>query len=569
MYELRLACLDRIANAALAVIRSGEFLFFVQNGKNTLPPRLALNHNSMALKIIAVIAATTALIQLSFPPGVVPFLALVCWVPCFLLGFGETSGKILVLTWFAAACVNWLINIWSLQYYPIEALEQPVWLSRLLLLFIAFWSAIPYAIAAFLSWKWLSVETCFRKWLQPVVFTVLLGIWPIPFPGGMYLAFYKVPSIFQWAAVGGSMALNFWIFLASFVVARVVHLFILERIFHVRAFLQIAIVFAATIIPGALIYAHWCEEEEVALASGEKLSAVLVQPAIPPSKINRIRVPFPEDYRENDIWLIPMSKTAKSRHPELELVVWPEVPIPIGYLNDPEQKAMIDTWMESFQKPLLFCSTERAGSEEDPASEAVRQAVHLLTPGGDHQQTSKKNLIPFSEYLPLEDRFPAMRKLFPKVSQFKRGTEWTPLDLGSIKLGPMVCYDDMFPGSARRWKREGADILISLSNDSWFGDTRMQDIRLAAGMLCAVETRLPWLRAENAGYTLACFPSGRLVGEGEAPLFKRDYVSVDAPLLAGRHSWRMPECLFIALITFSMLALGAIDFWFRSSKEGE
>ena len=90
-------------------------------------------------------------------------------------------------------------------------------------------------------------------------------------------------------------------------------------------------------------------------------------------------------------------------------------------------------------------------------------AVHLLTAEDGHQQTSKKNLIPFSEYLPLEDRIPAMRKLFPNVNQFQEGTDWVPLELGSIKLGPLVCYDDMFSENARRWKQEGADILVSLS----------------------------------------------------------------------------------------------------------
>ena len=501
------------------------------------------------------------MIQLSFPPGAVPVLALICWVPCFLLGFLETNWKVPVWAWFATAFVNWLIHTWPLQYYPIEAFGQPVLTSRFLLAAAAWWSSIPYAAAAFVSHKWLANGSRPGRWLPPVVFTVLSGIWPVPFPGGMHLALYRVPWVFQWAEVGGSMALNFWIFLTSFLIARGIHATLSERILPGSVSLQLLAVLAIILIPGALRYGCWCEREDLAIENQEVFRAALVQPALPAPGINRERVPFPENYRRNDIWLIPISNTAKASHPDLQLVVWPEVPIPVGYGSDPKRKAMIDTWLATFRKPLLFCSTEKKSDSRDGGPDFEMQTMHLLTPDGKHQQAAKKLLIPFSEYLPLEDQIPVMRKIFPNVNRFKRGTEWTSFVLGPVQLGPMVCYEDMFPEIARKWKKEGANILVSLSNDSWFGDTRMQEIRLAAGMLCAIETRLPWLRCENAGYTLACLPSGRLLEKRTAPLFKRAFVFVEAPLVTENQAWRIPATFFMLLIMSCMLMAGWIECW--------
>lgn len=504
-----------------------------------------MNAPGKGTTILAVFAASTFLIQLSFPPGIIPLLALVCWVPCFWFGFREKGGKLPVLAWFAVASFNWLISLWSLQHYPIEAFDQPVWLSRLLLLATALWSSIPYGVAAFVAQKWCSGA---RFWLQPVIFPVLLAIWPVPFPGGMYLAFYQLPWIFQWAEVGGSWILSFWIFLTSFLVARGIHVAVSERAFPRIKLVQVLAVLALILIPGGLRFQFWRGQEEVALAKGEVFRSALVQPALPAPRINRDRVPFPEEYQENDVWLIPISNTAGTQHPDLQLVVWPEVPLPVGYRTDPERKEMIDSWLASLDRPLLFCSTERITGSGDGGPAFESQAVHLLTADGGHQETSKKRLIPFSEFLPFEDRMPWLRKLFPQVKRFEGGTEWKPMTLGSIELGPMVCYDDMFPGVARKWKGEGAEILVSLSNDSWFGDTRMQDIRLAAGMLCAVETRLPWLRCENAGHTLLCLPSGRLVGKGEVPLFRRGYVHAEVPLLGETRTGRISGLLVLVLL---------------------
>lgn len=125
------------------------------------------------------------------------------------------------------------------------------------------------------------------------------------------------------------------------------------------------------------------------------------------------------------------------------------------------------------------------------------------TPLGHHD---KVHLLPFAEYVPRP--FPRPARGRPETAP---GAEPRVLRLGSHGLGPLVCYEVLFADLARRLARDGAGVLVNLSNDAWFGRTGAVEQHLAASMYRAIETRRPLVRATHTGVTGAFDAAGRLV----------------------------------------------------------
>jgi apolipoprotein N-acyltransferase len=117
----------------------------------------------------------------------------------------------------------------------------------------------------------------------------------------------------------------------------------------------------------------------------------------------------------------------------------------------------------------------------------------------------KVRLLPFAEYAPwpFAGRWLGIAPSTPGAAP--RTLRWR-----EVGLGPLVCYEVLFPGLARRLAREGSGILVNLANDSWFGATGAAEQHLAAAMYRAIETRRPILRATHSGITAGIDARGRI-----------------------------------------------------------
>ena len=165
---------------------------------------------------------------------------------------------------------------------------------------------------------------------------------------------------------------------------------------------------------------------------------------------------------------------------------------------------------------------KRAGAKllmaggDDVVSNRTYNAVALYTPDGEAEGGlravyHKQHLVPFGEYIPFDKWITPLQKLSPVGVSLHPGepTLFT-VDVGgrTLKIAPLICYEDTDPALAAKAKKMGADLIVLVTNDSWFSNSAEAEAHTAQAVLRAVETGLPIVRVGNSGVTGVIRPDG-------------------------------------------------------------
>ncbi len=225
-----------------------------------------------------------------------------------------------------------------------------------------------------------------------------------------------------------------------------------------------------------------------------------------------------------------------------------------------------------FTAPLVFgASSYRV--PYDSADYPYNSAFFLV---GDRlvARYDKRNLLWFSEHIPLVDTFPWLADVLPRGSgNFARGTELTtfPLEIDETthRLGPMICLEDTLPGYGRELASLHPDLLVNLTNDTWFGESAEPWQHLALSVFRAVELRTDLVRAVNTGVTAFVDATGRVrehteVVDPAAHPTPMSGILAQTALLEGGHTvfariGNLPAYLVIAVTLFLALAWPAFE----------
>ena len=165
--------------------------------------------------------------------------------------------------------------------------------------------------------------------------------------------------------------------------------------------------------------------------------------------------------------------------------------------------------VRAFGAPVLAGSTLLGPGG---AAEPVRNAAWLFSEDGASAPYVKRHLVPFGEFIPLDETIPALRRLAPAGVTCAAGEGPVLLDLplrrgGTARLSPLICFEDTVPATARASARE-ADILVSISNDAWFDGSCEALQHHAEAAFRAIENGLPLVRASNRGVCAVIRPWG-------------------------------------------------------------
>ena len=183
---------------------------------------------------------------------------------------------------------------------------------------------------------------------------------------------------------------------------------------------------------------------------------------------------------------------------------------PTGLPDDPQRA------QRGFHTPLLVWHAHPGGSSPYPYNSAL-----LLDGNGTIRGHFDKNiLMVFGEYIPFYEQMGWLHKLIPETSNFARGTDVEVLPLeragGTINLGPMICYEDIFPSFGRRLVDKDPNILINITNDAWFGRTSEPFEHMALSVYRTIEMRLDLVRVVNTGVSAFIDSTGRVIWKGPA-----------------------------------------------------
>ena len=198
--------------------------------------------------------------------------------------------------------------------------------------------------------------------------------------------------------------------------------------------------------------------------------------------------------------------------PHLGLIVWPESPAPF-YTTDPAFREAVSNLAREARAWMLVGSLgiRNAGETPEHATQLFNSAS-LVSPGGEWvSRYDKMHLVPFGEYVPFKRVFGFAGGLTKEVGDFSPGTSRAPLQAGDAKLGVFICYESIFPDEIRQLAANGAQVLVNVSNDGWYGDSGAYAQHLKQARMRAVENNRWLLRDTNTGVTASIDPYGRVV----------------------------------------------------------
>ncbi len=245
---------------------------------------------------------------------------------------------------------------------------------------------------------------------------------------------------------------------------------------------------------------------------------------------------------------------ACGQHPDL--VVFPETTLPFPLFQDMERSV-------SFLNEVSRCGVPTVvgtyhWTKRSDGYYSMNRAYLLNGYAATKGWYDKMHLVPFGEYVPLKRLFPFVTQIVGFRNGFTPGNSTRPLPFKEGGIGVLICYESIFPGIARSEVRDGAEFLVNMSNDSWFGDTLAPYQHLAAAVFRAVENRRWLMRATNSGISAFVDPWGRVVGRGG--LYTREVLMhrvwpVKGETVATRSGDYLPICSLILTVLVLLLSL--------------
>ncbi|HSW49071.1 MAG TPA: apolipoprotein N-acyltransferase, partial [Bryobacteraceae bacterium] len=185
------------------------------------------------------------------------------------------------------------------------------------------------------------------------------------------------------------------------------------------------------------------------------------------------------------------------------LLIWPEVPAPFDYEEDHEFRSGATRLARAARTSFLFGAVSRT-PEGAPLNSAV-----MIGPGGDYLgRYDKMNLVPFGEFVP--PLFGFVNRITKSAGDFHPGSNLTIFRSDGRRIGAFICYEAALPQFVRRFTAGGAEVLVNISNDGWFGRSAARSQHLSMVRMRAAENRRWILRSTNDGITVTVDPAGRI-----------------------------------------------------------
>ena len=321
--------------------------------------------------------------------------------------------------------------------------------------------------------------------LAPALWVGTEYLFPNLFPWRMAYTQREFPLLIQSADVAGPYLLSFAIlwFAAGLVRPRITRI--------VPPLILVALLLA---------YAQWqMPRVQTAIETAPSLRVGVVQ-----GNLSLFAKRDPNDLDRN---LKTYRRLSESLQPPPDLLIWPETVVTWGLPQDRPLEAARDPYPEAPTAMLFGALSYR----QTPQGLDFYNSLFLRTAEGRLKgRYDKMVLMPFGEFLPFSEQFPIIRSWSPNSGDFHAGREATVLSLNQeIRIGPAICDEDMMASPLGTSAAKGANLLVSVANDAWYGDSAALLLHETLGQWRALENRRYFVRATNSGLTSAIDPMGK------------------------------------------------------------
>ena len=248
----------------------------------------------------------------------------------------------------------------------------------------------------------------------------------------------------------------------------------------------------------------------------------LRQPETPPARPLSVRIVQPsidqsmkiDSTSQDDIFRTLLDLSAApvpAGRPKPSLIVWPETSLPFLLTDRPDALVAIGELLSDGQ--ALLAGNVRAEGERHDVRRYYNSVVAINDAGEITDAVDKLHLVPGGEYLPFSGLFHriGIDRIIAMPTEFSPGTERHPITVpGGLKAATFVCYEIIFPHEVSQGA-SGADFIVNVTNDAWFGDTPGPYQHFRSAQIRAVETGLPIVRSANNGISGVIDSRGRVV----------------------------------------------------------
>lgn len=450
--------------------------------------------------------------------GLVHFLLQLYWIVIVLGRYGG-------LGWYFSYPATVLLSLYMAIYFGLFVLIAGGVLKR--------WGAPVFLVLAPLLWVGLD-------WLRGVLFS---GLPWMDLGYGLWQSTY----LLQVADIFGHHFLTFLIVLGNAVIFLAVQRKNKKAV--TKAFSLVAVVFLCV---GGYGYFRLAQLDE-RLAQTEKIRFGIVQ-----GNIDQSMKWEPAEQKRTVDSYVQLTRTLLDGEKAPQLVVWPETALPFY----PSRSPLFDPVPHLANEANAAILTGSPWFETVDAKQRIFNFYNgalLLPPDGKGIDLYfKSHLVPFGEYVPLRKVLFFLGPLVETVGDFTPGKIEKPLTYKSARCGVLICFESIFPEITRKWVGNGANVLINLTNDAWYGRSSAPHHSMAMSVLRAVESRRSLVRAANTGISGFVDPLGRV--EKSSDIFvtwaeSRNVFLLEEMSFHSRYGYLFGRCCFFLTAMVGVLLL--------------
>ncbi|MDD2760918.1 MAG: apolipoprotein N-acyltransferase [Methylomonas sp.] len=477
-----------------------------------------------------------------------PWASLFCFVPLWLFWQRQQSLKSVlfsgVLTSFIYtligfnwvthtlhefAHVNWfLAGIGMLLFALLGHLFVPV--AGMLW----FWSRKLFAPKARVSFGLMAVLTALAELYMPMLFKWNFG----------YSWYGAGLPIYQWAEIIGFSGLSILTILTNLLILLA---------WQARARMSGKLGFAAVLLVFVGFNVGGIRLKDRLPAPDAEVNALLVQANI--GNLEKQSMEHGKGFRDEILKkYLQVTAEGLAQNPKIDFVMWSETAFPSLLGGDYNQTILAEVLRAFLRERDVALITGAYG--RDAGSGLFTNSLFAIDKHGTVTEPhySKTMLLALGEYIPGVETFPWLKTMLPMVSQFGRGPGPTVLlSFNGYKMGPQVCYESLFPEFSKGLADLGAQFIVNVTNDSWYGTWQEPFQHLYMTLARGIEFRRPVLRVTNTGISTVSLANGEVLALSPmetqwAGAYRVPYLTEPEATFYQRHMQLLPGLLWLSLL---------------------
>lgn len=201
----------------------------------------------------------------------------------------------------------------------------------------------------------------------------------------------------------------------------------------------------------------------------------------------------------------------KADNETFDFILWPEAAFPDvldEQFSNRYHQQVLSHFIRQINVPLIT-----GAFSFDNATRKIGNSLFIVSNDGKivPEYYTKSILLAFGEYIPGERWFPEIRQWLPPIGRFKRGTGAQVINWNDFVIGAQICYEGLFPAYSRLLANQGAQFLVNLTNDSWYGSWQEPYQHFYMTLARAIEFRRPVIRVTNTGISSVALANGEIL----------------------------------------------------------